>query len=124
MKTTTTVGISRRVVSIGISARRPLPSARSSGDTLGKLPAGDLLQTLKRPVYPAYEGFGERLALPDGGDERRAGDQIGDVVLAEIDEREAEGPGVAPAEGALDLAGFRERERRGQRGGEVERGHR
>src|SRR6476646_1015464 len=45
-------------------------------------------------------------------------------MLTEIYEGEAEGSGVSPGEPTLDLARFGERERRRQRGGEVQRGHR
>src|SRR3982751_5324229 len=124
MKTTTTVWISRRVGNMGISAQGVFPFrfADGCGDTLGKLPVGDPLQTLQGSVYPAYEGFCQRLARPHRGDEGRAGEQIGDGVLAQISEGEAERARVSPGEPALDLAHFRERERRLQRGGKVERG--
>src|SRR3954453_10640502 len=122
-KTTTSVCTSRRTVKSGISPPGPwrsrrstvsssgstasLPFATRSSDTPGTLPARDSLQALKRPVDPEDEGLGERLAAPDRGDQEGAGDQVGHVVLAQIDQREAEGAGVAPTEGALGAARFR-----------------
>src|SRR3954452_22503280 len=119
-----TVWTIRRVVKIGISAKRLLPFAESSGDTPEKLAARDPLQTLQASVYPAYEGFCQPLPPPHGDDQSRSREQVGDVVLTEVDEGEAEGSGVGPAERALDLARFGERQGGGDGGGEVQRGHR
>ena len=71
-----------------------------------------------------HERLGERLALADGDDERGAGGQVGDVVLAEVDEGEAEGQRVGPADRAGGLAGFGQRVGGDQRGGEMQRRHR
>src|SRR4051794_33751926 len=119
-----TVWTIRRVVKIGISAKWLLPFAESSGDTPEKLAARDPLQTLQASVYPAYEGLRQPLPPPHGGDQSHPREQVGDVVLAEVDEGEAEGAGVGPAEGALNLARFGEGQRSGDGGGEVQRGHR
>ena len=59
-----------------------------------------------------------------GEHERGAREQVDDVVLAEVDEREAEGPRVGPAGDPLANPHLGEQHRRHQRGREVERRHR
>src|ERR1700679_1969483 len=103
----TSVCTRRRVVKIG-SSTVSLPFAGSSPDTQWTLPARQALQALQGPVEAHDQRLGERLASPHGGDEKRPGGQVGDVVLAQVDEAEAERRRVGPAQGALDLAGFRE----------------
>ena len=85
-----------------------MPFAESSGDTPETLPASEALQALQTAVDPQDHRFGERLAAPHGGDQERAGGEVGDVVLAEIDQGEAEGQRVAPAERALGPPRFRQ----------------
>ena len=53
--------------------------------------------------------FGQRLAATHGSDQASAGEQIGDVVLAEVDEGEAEGQGVGPTHRPLDRTRLGER---------------
>src|SRR5688500_2965054 len=50
----------------------------------------DALQPLQRPAHRQRRRLEVRLALPDGQHERGAGQQVGHVMLAEIDEREPE----------------------------------
>src|SRR5258707_1867346 len=116
-RTSTTVCARRRGVTSGI-ATVPSPLAEFSGDTPGTLPAREALQALQGLVDAAYKRLGEWLATPDDGDEQSTGEKIGDVVLAEINEGEAERPRVAPAEPALHLGGFGQGERGDQRRGE------
>src|ERR1700755_3481897 len=104
-RTTTIVCTRRRVVRSGISTG-PLPLAEGSPDTPGTLPARQALQALQAAVDPDHERLGQRLAAPDHPDQERPGEQVGDVMLAQVDEGEAERAGVAPAERALDLPGL------------------
>src|SRR3954452_23947778 len=95
-----------------------------SSDTPGKLPVGEALQVLQPSIYPMHERLRERLPLTDGREEGRSGGEVGDVMLAEIDEREAQGERVGPADGALPLSGPGQLVGDDKRGGEMERRHR
>src|SRR3954469_7364383 len=95
-----------------------------SSDTPGKLPVREALQALQAPIDPVHERLRPRLALADDCDERRSGGEVGDVVLAEVDEGEAEGQRVGPAGRAGGLAGLGQRVGGDHRGGEMQRGHR
>src|SRR3954454_19326335 len=117
--TTTSVCSSRRVVSSGISAL-PLPFAESSPDTPWTLPARQALQSAQAAGDAVNERLRKRLATPDHRHQRRPREEVGDVMLAEVDEGEAERAGVGPGERPLDLADFRKRKRGDQRGGEVQ----
>src|ERR1700709_400643 len=121
--TTRSVCSRRRVVSSGISAL-PLPFAGRSADTPWTLPARQALQPAQGAGGAGAERLDKWLPAPDDGDQSGPGEQVGDVMLAEVDEGEAEGAGIGPPDRALDLADFGQRERGDQRGGEVQRGHR
>ena len=56
----------------------------------GTLPVRHALQSPQAAVDAVHERLGERLAAPDHRHQRRPGEQVGDVVLAEVDEGEAE----------------------------------
>ena len=110
--TTTSVWTRRRVVNSGISAV-PLPFAESSLQHLPRrYPFASLSKRLQAAGDAVHERLRQRLAAPHHRHQRGPGEEVGDVVLAEIDEGEAERAGVGPAQRPLDLAGFRERERR------------
>src|SRR5690242_18833738 len=132
----TAVWITRRGVNSGSSARFVSAVSSSTGtatssslaelssDTPGKLPVCRPLQALQAAVDREDERLGERLGAPHPLDQPGAGEEIGHVVLAQVDEGEAEGERVAPAERPRDAAGFRQRDRADEGRGEVERGHR
>ena len=64
--------------------------------------AREPLQPLQARVTASARGSTVRLALAHGQHQRGARDQVDDVVLAQVDEGEAEGAGVGPPERALD----------------------
>ena len=101
---------------------RAATSTRSTDPS--RLGRRDRLEPAQAGIDRLHERLDQRLALAHEDDEGRAGEQVGDVVLAEVDEREAECAGVDPAERSWNLARLAEVDRRHQRGGEVERGHR
>src|SRR6476620_3623308 len=104
-----------------VSVTRSAPASRSFASSTNAFSAGvrklllsrmlsggDSLQPLEGPVDPQDEGLGEWLAAADERDQGGAGDQVRDVVLAEVDEGEAEGQRVGPAGGTLGPTGLRE----------------
>ena len=88
------------------SVRSDIPGLMFAGTvaarTLGLLSVRDLLQALEPGAHLVHHRLGERVAEPHGRDERGAGDEVGHVVLAQVDEREAEDRRV----GAADRAGL------------------
>src|SRR4051794_30771267 len=104
MKTMTAVCTMRLVVKSGNWAAR-LSSAVSStssevsltepsSDTWETLPVREALQGLEASIDAVDQRLGKGLALADDGEEGRSGREVGDVVLAEVDEGEAEGQGI------------------------------
>src|ERR1700749_580608 len=104
--TTTPVGSRRFGVKIG-SSFSPAPPP----ETLPGAAAGDPLEPLDHFVDLPHRGGEDRVGAAHRGDQPGAREQVGDVVLAEVDEAEAEGQRVAPADRPLRRARF------GQRGG-------
>src|SRR5512146_109586 len=97
------VWISRRGVNSG-SSTVPLPFPGSSRDTPKTLPARQALEAAQAPVDRQDRRLGKGLAAPHGGHQGAPGGQIGDVVLAEIDQGKAQGQRIPPAERARDAA--------------------
>src|SRR5215467_8639880 len=113
MTTTIPVWIIRLVEKTG--------SSDTAGGTLPSAPPGDSLEPLDDGADGAHGGGEDRVGAPHRGDQAGAGEEVGDVVLAEVDEAEAEGERVGPADRPLLRARFGQRCGGGDRGGEVER---
>ena len=77
-----------------------------------------------RRLTPRTSGSASGSARRTATDQRRAGGEVGDVVLAQIDEGEAEGQRVGPARRARAPARLGQGDRADQRRREVQRGHR
>ena len=118
------VWISRRRVKIGSSSGIAAVRRDPLETPTGSYPLARRSKRRRPPVTAWTAGSASGSPRAHGGDQAGAGEQVGDVVLAQVDEREAERQRVGPAHGALDRARFGERDRRHRRGGEVQRRHR
>src|SRR6476469_6510957 len=76
-----------------------------SSDTWKKLPVCQLLQVLQASIDAVHEGLRERLPRADDRDQGHPCGEVGDVVLAKVDEGESEGQRVGPADRAGGPAG-------------------
>src|SRR3984885_3990150 len=96
---------SRLVEKTGRSS--PPPDLRSSVSpgtwpgTLAGVAVDDPLELLEARRDAAHGGGEDQVGAASGGDQAGAREQIGDVVLAEVDEAEAEGQRVGPGDRAL-----------------------
>src|SRR5882757_1942317 len=76
-------------------------SSGTAAGTLSGTAAGDPLEPLDHRADRAHRGGEDRVGAPHRGDQPGAGEKVGDVVLAEVDEAEAESQRVSPAERPL-----------------------
>ena len=111
--------LAREAADLGViddarAGRRPVPHQAVRG-SLAKRP-----RQLDRRVRSRATGTrARRLEAAHGERQRQTAEQVDDVVLTEVDEREAEQRRVAAADGARHGPALREQQRGHRRGGEV-----
>ena len=81
---------------------------------------GETPDPLDRRPIAAYRRAGDPLEPAYAERQRESAEQIDDVVLAEVDEREAEHAGVGAADGAGERAALGEQQRGHRGSGEVQ----